>query len=257
MKLKYKSVLGRSAVLLPVVTLFLGTPVLGEATKQDAEIQKVREAAEKILKDEKITSIDATKIDGLYEVMVGTQLFYVSSDGRYLLSGNMYDIESREDLTSPKVEQAKAEAINAIGEENMVVFAPEKTQHTISVFTDIDCGYCQKLHNEIKDYNELGISVRYLMFPRAGIGSKSYDKAVTVFCSDDRKDAMTRSKAGEKLDKKECDNPVKEHWELGRRLGVNGTPAIFLESGEVLPGYIPAQRMSAILNEKEGKSSPK
>jgi thiol:disulfide interchange protein DsbC len=257
MKLKYKSVLSRSAVLLPLVTLFLAAPVAGEPTKNDAEIQKVREGVEKILKDKEISSIDPTKIDGLYEVMVDTQLFYVSSDGRYLLSGNMYDIETREDLTSPKIEHAKAEAIDAIGEENMVVFAPEKTQHTVTVFTDIDCGYCQKLHNEIKDYNELGISVRYMMFPRAGIGSPSYDKAVTVLCSDDRNDAMTRSKAGEKLAKKECDNPVEQHWLLGKRLGLNGTPAIFLESGEMLPGYVPAQRLSAILKEMERKSSLK
>jgi thiol:disulfide interchange protein DsbC len=169
----------------------------------------------------------------------------------------MYDIETREDLTSPRVAQAKAEAIEAIGEENMVVFAPEKTQHTVTIFTDIDCGYCQKLHSEIKDYNELGISVRYLMFPRAGIGSESFEKAVTVLCSDDRNDAMTRSKAGEKLAKKECDDPVEQHFALGKSLGVNGTPAIFLESGDMLPGYIPAQRMSAILKEMGKNQSQK
>jgi thiol:disulfide interchange protein DsbC len=169
----------------------------------------------------------------------------------------MYDIETREDLTSPKVAQAKADAIEAVGEENMVVFASEKAQHTVTVFTDIDCGYCQKLHNEIKDYNELGISVRYLMFPRAGVGSESFDKAVTVLCSDDRNEAMTRSKAGEKLAKKECDNPVEQHLALGKTLGVNGTPAIFLENGDMLPGYIPAQRMSAILKDMDKSQSQK
>jgi thiol:disulfide interchange protein DsbC len=255
MKQLYKAALGRCVTLLPIVTLFLVGPVLGEPTQQNAEVQKVRDGVNKILKQGGITSVAPTKVDGLYEVMVGPQLYYVSADGRYLLTGNMYDIDTKEDLTSPKVAQAKAEEIEAIGEENMVVFAPEKTQHTVTIFTDIDCGYCQKLHSEIKDYNELGITVRYLMFPRAGIGSDSFEKAVTVLCSDDRNEAMTRSKAGEKLAKKECDNPVEQHLALGKRLGVNGTPAIFLESGDMLPGYIPAQRMSAILKEMEQNKS--
>jgi thiol:disulfide interchange protein DsbC len=252
MKHRYQTHLGWHLAVLPLVSLFLATPVVGEPSQKDAEVQKVREGVGKILKRGKITSIETTGIDGLYEVMVGPQLYYVSADGRYLLSGNMYDIENREDLTSPKVSNAKAEAIEAIGKENMVVFEPQKTDHTVTVFTDIDCGYCQKLHDEIKDYNELGISVRYLMFPRAGVGSDSYEKAVTVLCSEDRNDAMTRSKAGEKLAKKECENPVDQHFELGKTLGVNGTPAIFLETGDMLPGYIPAKRLSAIL-EQTGK----
>jgi thiol:disulfide interchange protein DsbC len=257
MKQLNKAALGRRITLLPLVTLFLVGPVLGEPSKQNAEIQKVREGVGKILDQSGITSVVPSKVDGLYEVMMGPQLYYVSADGKYLLSGNMYDIDNREDLTSPKVAQAKAEAIEAVGAENMVVFAPKKTEHTVTIFTDIDCGYCQKLHSEIKDYNDLGISVRYLMFPRAGIGSDSFDKAVTVMCSDDRNDAMTRSKAGEKLSKKECDNPVEQHLALGKRLGVNGTPAIFLESGDMLPGYVPAQRMSAILKELDKKKSQK
>lgn len=257
MKKANSGALYRAFTLLPIFILVLVGPVMGETSKQNAEIQKVREGVAKILKNGSVTSVVPAVIDGLYEVMVGPQLYYVSADGKYLLSGNLYDIETRADLTSPKVSHAKAEAIEAVGEENMVIFAPEKTEHTITVFTDIDCGYCQKLHSEIKDYNDLGIRVRYLMYPRAGIGSKSFDKAVTVFCSEDRKDALTRSKAGEKLAKKECDNPVKQHFELGRSLGVNGTPAIFLQSGEMLPGYIPAQRLSAILKEKEADQPQK
>jgi thiol:disulfide interchange protein DsbC len=228
-------------------------PATGEPTLQNAEIEKVREGIKKILKQGSISSIVPAKISGLYEVMVGPQLYYVSADGKYLLSGNLYDLETREDLTTPKVSRAKAEAIEEVGEENMVIFSPKEPKYTVTVFTDIDCGYCQKLHSEIKDYNDQGIKVRYLMFPRAGIGSKSYDKAVTVMCSDDRNDALTRSKAGEKLEKKECDNPVEQHWALGKSLGVNGTPAIFLQSGDMLPGYIPAQRMSAILKDLESK----
>lgn len=253
MKLFNSGVLPRAFILVPLYALLMAGPATGEPTLQNAEIEKVREGIKKILKQGSISSIVPAKISGLYEVMVGPQLYYVSADGKYLLSGNLYDLETREDLTTPKVSRAKAEAIEEVGEENMVIFSPKEPKYTVTVFTDIDCGYCQKLHSEIKDYNDQGIKVRYLMFPRAGIGSKSYDKAVTVMCSDDRNDALTRSKAGEKLEKKECDNPVEQHWALGKSLGVNGTPAIFLQSGDMLPGYIPAQRMSAILKDLESK----
>ncbi|MEW8508252.1 MAG: DsbC family protein [Candidatus Thiodiazotropha sp.] len=257
MKTDKSGALKWALVLMPLSALFLTGPVVAEPSKQNAEIQQVRDGVKKILKKGSISSVTPAKVKGLYEVMIGPQLYYVSSDGKYLLSGNLYDIDTREDLTTPKVAKAKAKAIEAVGEENMVVFAPEKTAHTVTIFTDIDCGYCQKLHSEIKQYTDLGIKVRYLMYPRAGIGSDSFDKAVTVLCSDDRNDAMTRSKAGERLAKKECVNPVEQHWALGRTLGVNGTPAIFLQSGDMLPGYIPAQRMSAILNELETNQSAK
>jgi thiol:disulfide interchange protein DsbC len=251
MKQPYQAVLRRGIKILPLIALLMTAPISAEPSKQNAEIMKVREGVTKILKKGTITSVVPAKINGLYEVMVGPQLYYVSADGRYLLNGNLYDIETKEDLTKPKVTRAKADAIEAIGEENMVIFAPKKTEHTITVFTDIDCGYCQKLHDEMDDYNDLGIRVRYLMFPRAGVGSESFDKAITVLCSDDRNEAMTKSKAGKRLKKRVCDNPVGDHWELGKDLGVKGTPAIFLESGDMLPGYIPAQRLSKIIKEMQ------
>ncbi len=232
-----------------IALFFLTGSVQADDAIPDETVQKIRQGVAKILKDAEITSIQPSGIGDLYEVMMGPQLFYVTGDGRYLFSGKLYDLVDRKDLTSPKVAQAKAQAINAVGDDNMVVFAPEKTLHTITVFTDIDCGYCRKLHSEIQDYNDLGIRVRYMMYPRAGVGSESYDKAVSVFCADDPKAAMTQAKAGEAIPKKECDNPVKEHYELGKSLGVNGTPAIFLESGDMLPGYVPAQKMNQILTQ--------
>ncbi|MEW8563724.1 MAG: DsbC family protein [Candidatus Thiodiazotropha sp.] len=257
MKKRKPGALRWAIALLPLSALLLIGPLMAEPSRQNAEMQNVRDGVNKILKKGSITSIVPTRVDGLYEVMVGPQIYYVSADGKYLLSGNLYDIEAREDLTTPKVSRAKADAIEAVGEDNMVIFAPEKTAHTVTIFTDIDCGYCQKLHSEITEYTDLGIKVRYLMYPRAGVGSDSFEKAVTVLCSDDRNDAMTRSKAGERLAKKECDNPVQQHWTLGQTLGVNGTPAIFLESGDMLPGYIPAPRMSAILKKLETNQSAK
>lgn len=238
-----------ASALAALLAMLLVTGANAETTQLHKDMLKVREGIGKIIKQGTVSSITPTEISGLYEVLVGPQIFYVSADGKYLLSGKLFDIDSREDLTTPKVSQAKAQFIEHVGEEGMVIFSPEKYSHTVTVFTDIDCGYCRKLHREINDYNELGIRVRYLMYPRAGVGSPSYDKAVSVWCADDRNDAMTRSKAGEDIEKRTCDNPVNDHLQLGKVLGVTGTPTIFLQGGEVLPGYVPAKRMSAILEE--------
>ena len=129
----------------------------------------------------------------------------------------------------------------------MIVFPAKEQKHVITVFTDIDCGYCRKLHAEMDKYNEEGITVRYLMFPRAGVDSPSYKKAVTVWCSKDQLDAMTRAKNGENLPNLTCDNPIQEEYELGQLIGVRGTPAIVMDDGGMLPGYVPAARLAKAL----------
>lgn len=233
------------------LSLALATGVFAAPSKQSAdEMAQVRQSVGKLLEGQQPSSISLSPVPGLYEVLVGPKLYYVSADGKYLFSGKLYDIAKREDLTSPKEAKIKADMIEKIGEENMLVFAPEDYKYTITVFTDIDCGYCRKLHSEIKQYNDQGIRVRYLMFPRAGIGSPSYQKAVNVFCAEDRNSALTRAKAGEEIEQKQCDNPVAEEYKLGHMLGVTGTPAIFLQDGELVPGYVPAERMAAMLEEK-------
>jgi len=224
---------------------------------QAGDIQRVRSGIATLTHGAQPDSVSPSVIPGLYEVMVGPQIYYVSGDGKYLLSGKLIDIAKREDLTTSKIAKAKAEAIEKMGEKNMVIFSPKKVKHTITVFTDIDCGYCRKLHSQIDKYNDLGIRVRYMSFPRAGIGSTSYNKAVTVWCSDDRNKAMTEAKSGKELPRKECKNPVKAEYELGKALGINGTPALFLSDGEMLPGYVPPARLAAYLDQKEGNTSSK
>ena len=220
---------------------------------EKTDIQQVRSGISKLMPGTEPDSVIPSVIPGIYEVMIGPQLYYVSSEGKYLLSGKLFDIASREDLTTPKVTTAKAKAIEGLGEENMVIFSPQEVKHTVTVFTDIDCGYCRKLHNEIDQYNDLGIRVRYLSFPRAGVGSESNKKAVSVWCADDPKKAMTLAKAGKEVEQKECENPVKAEMELGQVLGVTGTPALFFADGEMLPGYVPAKRLSAYLKQKTGR----
>jgi thiol:disulfide interchange protein DsbC len=202
-----------------------------------------------LLGEEKPDSVKPTAIPGLYEVMLKSKIIYLSQDGRFVIQGDLIDLKERTNVTEARLDTQRSKALAAIGEDQMVVFAPAgPAKHTITVFTDIDCAYCRKFHQEMADYNRNGIKVRYLMYPRAGIGSDSYNKAVAVWCSPDRRDAITRAKRGEAIEQKSCPNPVKEQYELGQALGVRGTPTIILEDGQLIPGYVPAARLAAMLD---------
>lgn len=184
------------------------------------------------------------------EAVVDGQVVYFSKDARYVFQGDVIALDSRENITQLRRTGIKKEALASLNEDDMIVFEPKKTEHILTVFTDIDCGYCRKLHEQMPEYNDLGIKIRYMAFPRSGPNSASFDKAVNVWCAENRQQAMTDSKAGNRVEKEACDNPVAAHLEAGRRLGVEGTPALFLESGELLPGYIPPKRLKDILDKK-------
>ncbi|MCP3869688.1 MAG: DsbC family protein [Gammaproteobacteria bacterium] len=219
------------------------------AEDQQSGTDKIRQNLTNLLPGLNVSDITPTPAPGLYEVLVGQRVLYVTGDGRYLIQGNLIDLKEKENLTEPRMNALKAKAVAEVGEDNMVIFGPKDAKHTITVFTDIDCGYCRKLHEEMEDYNREGIRIRYLFYPRAGLKSASYRKAVSVWCADDRNVAMTRSKAGEELEDRKCTNPVQAHYELGDQVGVRGTPALVLESGKMIPGYVPPERLSAILNQ--------
>jgi len=237
--MKAKSVFGGVAAMLA-----MGITASGVLADEAA----VRAGMAKLLPKVELDSVAKAPVPGLYEVTLGPRLFYMSEDGRYLIQGDVIDVASRKNLTEAKLAAAKKRALEQLDEKTMVVFPAKKPAHTVTVFTDIDCGYCRKLHREMEGYNEAGISVRYLFYPRAGIGSPSYDKAVSVWCADDRRQAMTDAKTGKEVENKSCKNPVEDHLALGEAMGVTGTPAIVLEDGEVLPGYIPAKRLSKFLD---------
>lgn len=211
----------------------------------------IRARLQRLFPDFKIGNIDKTPIKGLFEVVVGADIVYVSGEGRYMLEGHLVDLANRTDLTASRRMAVRKQAVEKIGEDKMVIFAPPKYNHTVTVFTDIDCGYCRKLHREIADYGAAGIRIRYLFLPRTGIDSDSFKKSVAVWCSNDRHRAMTDAKAGKHLKTRRCRNPIKDHLEVGELLGVSGTPAFLLESGDLVPGYVPARRLAAILNAKK------
>lgn len=213
-----------------------------------ADEAAVRQSMAKLIPTLPLKQVVLSPVAGIYEVTAGPHVFYVSEDGRYLLRGNLIDVNTRENLTEVKLGQVRKEALKNLSEDQMVVFSPENPKHTITVFTDIDCGYCRKLHSQIDDYMKEGIKVRYLLFPRAGVDSASYKKAVNVWCAADRKQALTDAKAGKNIPELTCDNPVKEHMALGELMGVTGTPTMVLEDGNVLPGYVPPKRMAEYLD---------
>jgi len=194
------------------------------------------------------SDVAVSPIPGLYEVTMGGLITYVSADGKYLLSGNVYDLDTQVNLTASRRNSARAKALAAASESNMIVFGPANAKMTVTVFTDIDCGFCRKLHSQIADVNKAGVRVRYMFFPRTGPGTESWTKAEQVWCAADRREALTRAKKGDTVKGKSCgDAAVKSQYELGSDLGVEGTPAIFTQNGDYIGGYLtPAELVQAI-----------
>jgi thiol:disulfide interchange protein DsbC len=224
------------------LVLAAGIGLVGPALADEAAT--VKAAVAKALPEVKIDSVAPAPITGLYEVMIGGQIIYVTADARYFVDGRIVDLKTREDLTEPRMAAVRKGAVEALGEDQMIIFGNAKANHTVTVFTDIDCPYCAKMHSQVKQYEDEGIRVRYLLYPRAGAKSPSYNEAVSVWCADDRNQALTDAKAGKTIPAKTCDNPVDEHMALGRKVGISGTPAIMLESGEIIPGYVEPKRLA-------------
>ncbi len=183
-------------------------------------------------------AVPSAELDGFYEVVFGQNIFYFSADGRYALRGDLYDVAENRNLTEERRGRARLDTLGRLGEESMIVFAPSEAKHTVTVFTDVDCSYCAKLHRQMADYNRRGIAIRYVAFPRAGIGSPTYDKMVSVWCADDPHQAIGDAKFGRPVPERTCDNLVSAQYVAGQEIGVRGTPAILLQSGELLGGYL-------------------
>lgn len=202
-----------------------------------------------------IDSVKPSIIPGYREVAISGRVVYASTDGKYLLQGSLIELSSRDNLTEASEGALRRGELDAVPRDRRIVFSPAKPKYHVTVFTDIDCGYCRKLHTQIADYNKAGISVEYLFFPRAGIGSESFNKAVNVWCAPDRRKAMTDAKADRPVAKRTCANPITMDYALGRRIGVDGTPAIYGPDGTQLGGYLPANEMLAKLDRQAARGA--
>lgn len=201
----------------------------------------------------KIEDLKPAPIPGMYEFVQGAEVSYLTADGKFLLDGNLYDAASHRNLTEEVRAHARLALLDALPESQMVIFSPQKPRYTITVFTDVDCQYCRKLHGEIAAINGLGVRVRYVFFPRTGPNTESWRKAEVVWCAADRKEALTRAKAGAELDmNKTCGpTPVAREYALGQSIGVRGTPAILTDTGALINGYMPAQDLVRTLERLE------
>ncbi|MBB5208687.1 DsbC family protein [Chiayiivirga flava] len=234
---------------------FLAAALFGALSlSAHAEDAKVKAAIQSLVPGASIDSIADAAVPGFYEVVVQGQIVYVSADGKYLIQGSIFDIANKTDLTENARAGIRKTALAGAPKDQRIVYGEGDAKHTITVFTDIDCGYCRRMHAQMAEYNKLGIRVEYLFFPRAGIGSESFDKAVSVWCADDRAKALTDAKAGQAVDKKECANPVEKDYALGQKIAVSGTPAVFAPDGTQLGGYLPPDQMLQRLDQLAAKS---
>ena len=235
------------------------------ADNDNSELDKVKLVLKKLMPKADPDSVKQSAIPGLYEVVLGAHVVYVSTDGRYMMEGDMYDLKNRVNLTENKRQAGRVKALDDIKQDDMIVFkaAPGKVKHVITAFTDIDCGYCRKLHSQIKDYNARGIEVRYVSYPRAGKNSSSYVKAKYVWCAADRNKALTIAKGGAKLEQlkalkqvkgKDCGPEIDQDMKVANEVGVTGTPTLVMADGKVLPGYVPPAQLLKYLQDEDKKN---
>ena len=235
-----------------ILVCFLSGVVLRADVVNQAELDMVRESARALLPEMRpglaIEGIHKTPVNGLYEVLLtGGRTLYMSANGHYFLVGDMYEFTSEGIINLPEIarQERRKELMATVDPSSVISFEPEDGwRATVSVFTDVDCTYCQKFHREMSQYHEKGIAIRYLAYPRAGIDSKSYSKIVSAWCSDDPRQAITKLKRGENIPEATCPNPVAAQYQLGGRVGVKGTPSIVLSDGRMLPGYVSAEKLA-------------
>jgi len=231
------------SLFLLITSLFTSFSVVAETDSVD----KLKQALAKSMPLVKPDKISESPIAGLYEVIIGSQVVYMSVDARYMIEGDLYNLVTKENISEQAKSVIRLAAINKLGADKMVVYKPETVKNTITVVTDIDCPYCRRLHNEIPDYMKNNVEVRYIFMPLKGAADMK--KTVSVWCSDNQQQALDIAKSGGELEEKTCDNPINDHLKLARELGVRGTPAIILDNGELLPGYVPVAKLVAQLRQ--------
>lgn len=231
-------------LLRPILTILVGLIIVSSpVAKADPEI--IRQNLVKILPaNMPIGSIENSPMENVYIVTVGAQTMYVYGKDEFVLIGDVFDTERQVNIEEERRNEAIASAINSIPESEMILMG-EKRDRYVTVFTDTDCGYCQRFNKTIAELDQRGVQVRYVMFPRAGIGSPSYDEAVSVWCAEDQARAMTIAKSGGTVEPSVCENPVAEQYQLGQKIGIRGTPTIVFDNGKIVPGFLEPDQLLA------------
>ena len=231
-----------SAILLSAITLLSASAFSQAGNKEDQETHAAIKA--RLLKiGLEANKIEPSPVKGLFQVITNRGLFYTSEDGQYFVAGRIFDMKAgMTNLTEAALADVRINGINEF-KDSMIVFPAKDEKYRVTVFTDTTCTYCKKMHAQMAEYNDLGITVQYLAFPRSGVNSRGFQEIKAVWCSDDQQTAMTKAKGGQGVDLKSCDAPILEHYTLGQSAGVTGTPAIIFEDGSMIPGYKPPKAL--------------
>jgi thiol:disulfide interchange protein DsbC len=229
--------------------LFLSTLPAAAQDVPEPGLETARAKAVATFNEVRPEDVQPSPVPGWYTVRKGVVVAYISGDGKYLFQGDLIDIDQELSLTELVRNEARLKLLEAVPDERTIVFAPDNVKHVLSVFTDVDCTYCRRFHSQIDEYLAQGIEVRYLLYPRNGPGSESWSTAERVWCADDRKQALTLAKLDRPFEAASCDaSIVQDHFALGQDIGLRGTPALVLEDGTLISGYVPpaelGQRMA-------------
>ena len=236
-------------ILVAAAAMALAAPTLAQTVETDPELMEVRQKVNAMFSAISPENVNPSPIDGWYTIHRGSIVAYVSADARYLLQGDMIDLIENVNLSEMVRNDSRRDLLAGVEDEEFITFSPADVKYSISVFTDVDCTYCRRLHNQISEYMAYGIEIRYLMYPRNGPSSPAWATAEEVWCSDDRNDALTAAKADRKFASTNCDaTMVNNHYSLGQEVGLTGTPAIVLDDGTLISGYLPPDQLKARLD---------
>ncbi len=222
---------------LLAISLMGSAPVLAA---DDAALEEVRAKMNAMFQEIAPENINRSPVDGWYTVQKGSVVAYVSEDGRYLLQGDMIDLDNQVNLSEQTRNSARREVMSSVEDDQTIMFSPAEVKHRVTVFTDVDCTYCRKLHSQIDEYLAAGIEVRYMLYPRNGPASRSWTTSESVWCARDRNAALTAAKMDRDFESQKCDaSTISKHYLLGQNVGLSGTPAIVFDDGTLVSGYLP------------------
>lgn len=220
------------------------------ADDADAELELVRQRVGEMFEMIEPDDVTRSPVDGWYTIHKEHIVAYISADGRYLLQGDLIDLDMGANLTEQLRNETRRNLLANVADDHTIVFAPDEVKYKVSVFTDVDCTYCRRLHSQINEYLEKGIEVRYFLYPRNGPASHAWNTMEDVWCAADRQNALTMAKLDREFPTSKCDaSIVQEHYVLGREVGLTGTPAIILEDGSLISGYLPPDQLAATLQQ--------
>ncbi len=228
---------------------FLSSPALADEVSED--LQQIRDKVAGMFEAIEPEHVTASPVDGWYTIQKGSVVAYITEDGRYLLQGDLIDLDTQVNLTEASRSQSRRDLMASVTADSAITFSPTETKYSVSVFTDVECTYCRRLHSQIDEYLAHGIEVRYLLYPRNGPASRSWNTSEEVWCATDRHKALTLAKLDRKFETSSCDaSIVQDHYVMGQAVGLNGTPAIVLDNGILIGGYLPPDALRLRLEQE-------